>query len=111
MRKRKPLDQQVMVVFGASSGIGRATALVAAKRGAKVLAAARDAQALSSLATELGPYQITVATADAANADEVAEIARLAVSSFGRIDTWAHVAGVGEYARVEDMTPDEFKRI
>src|SRR3954453_19736061 len=105
MRKRKPLDQQVIVVFGASSGLGRATALAAARRGAKVVAAARDAQALSSLATELGPYKITIATADAANADEVAEIPRLAVSSFGRIDTWAHVAAIGEYARFEDMTP------
>jgi NAD(P)-dependent dehydrogenase (short-subunit alcohol dehydrogenase family) len=111
MRKRKALDTQVIVVFGASSGIGRATVLEAARCGAKVVAAARDATALSSLATELGPYEITIATADAADPAGVAEIAELAISRHGRIDTWAHVAGVGAYARFEEMTPDEIARI
>ena len=53
--KLKPLSEQVIVVFGASSGIGRATATMAAARGARVVAAGRDQRALSALANESGP--------------------------------------------------------
>jgi NAD(P)-dependent dehydrogenase (short-subunit alcohol dehydrogenase family) len=110
-QKHKPLDQQVIVVFGASSGIGRATALVAAKRGAKVVAAARDEAALTSLVAEAMPAEVAIGTADAAQYHDVAAIAQLALAHFGRIDTWAHVAGIGEFAPVERMTPEEFRRI
>jgi NAD(P)-dependent dehydrogenase (short-subunit alcohol dehydrogenase family) len=108
--KHKPLEHQVLVVFGASSGIGRATALRAAERGAAVVAVGRDREALESLAQE-APERITVATADAADADQVARVAAEAAERHGSIDTWAHVAGVGEYARFEDMTPEEFRRV
>lgn len=108
--RHKPLDQQVIVVFGASSGIGRATALLAAHRGAIVVGAGRDRAALDSLAAE-APDRITVGVADAADAEAVASIAALAIERHGRIDTWAHVAGVGEHARFEDMTVEEFRRV
>ncbi len=109
----EPIDQQVIVVFGASSGIGRATALLAAQRGARVVGAGRDRHALDSLVAECagGPGEVVVGTADAANQAEVEAIAQLAVSRFGRIDTWAHVAGVGEYGAFEDITPEEFRRV
>jgi NAD(P)-dependent dehydrogenase (short-subunit alcohol dehydrogenase family) len=107
----KPLAQQVIVVFGASSGIGRVTARLAAERGAKVVAAARDQEALNSLAAEVAPAKVVVGTADAADVDQVRAIADLAMSSFGRIDTWAHVAGIAAYARFADVTPEEFRRV
>lgn len=107
----KPLSDQVVVVFGASSGIGRVTALEAARRGARVVGAARDRQALESLAVEAAPAEVVVATADAADVEEVRAVAELAVARFGRIDTWAHVAGVASYARFEDTTPEEFRRV
>jgi NAD(P)-dependent dehydrogenase (short-subunit alcohol dehydrogenase family) len=107
----KPLDQQVIVVFGASSGIGRVTARLAARRGAKLVVAARDRAALDSLVAQVAPAEAVAGIADAADVDQVRAIADLAVSRFGRIDTWAHVAGVAEYARFSDITPEEFRRV
>ncbi|MBV8950012.1 MAG: SDR family NAD(P)-dependent oxidoreductase, partial [Actinobacteria bacterium] len=52
--KLKPLDEQVMVVMGASSGIGRVTAKEAARRGASVVVSARDVVALDALVAEIG---------------------------------------------------------
>jgi NADP-dependent 3-hydroxy acid dehydrogenase YdfG len=68
--QHKSLDQQVIVMFGASSGIGRAAALLASERGATIVAAGRDRVALDSLA-EAATGQITVGVADAADADQV----------------------------------------
>lgn len=65
----KPLDQQVVVVFGASSGIGRVTALLAARHGAKVVAAGRDRAALESLVTEAAPGEVVIGIADAADVE------------------------------------------
>ena len=110
----KPLSEQVVVVFGASSGIGRVTALEAVRRGAHVVGAARDGQALASLvgaADEIRPGRIAIGTADAANFSEVARIADITITRFGRIDTWAHVAGVGQWGRFTEMLPEEFKRL
>ena len=107
----KPINEQVMVVFGASSGIGRATALLAAEQGARVVAAGRDREALATLVADAAPAEVTIGVADAADHAEVEAIAELAVSTHGRVDTWAHVAGVAEYARFEDMTPEEFRRV
>jgi len=107
----KPIDQQVVVVFGASRGIGRATALMAAQRGASVVAAARDHEALDSLADEAASGAVVTAVADAVDLAAVREVAELAVSRFGRIDTWAHVAGVTVYSRFEDIPPEEFRRV
>ncbi len=107
----KPLDQQVIVVFGASSGIGRATAVLATKRGATVVAAGRDRAALESLVEEAGPGHVVIGTAEVTDEAQVRAIADLAVERCGRIDTWAHVAGVGAYGRFEDITPEEFRRV
>jgi NAD(P)-dependent dehydrogenase (short-subunit alcohol dehydrogenase family) len=109
--QHKPLDHQVVVVFGASSGIGRSTALAAVRRGAKVVATGRDVAALDSLVAAAPSGSVVVGTAEAADPDQVQAIAELALSSFGRIDTWAHVAGISQYARFEDITPEEFRRV
>lgn len=107
----KALSEQVVVVFGASSGIGRATALKASAAGARVVAAARGRQALDSLAAQAGPGEIVVTVADARDPAQVAAVAALAVARFGRIDTWAHVAGVVVYGRFVDHTPEEFRQV
>jgi NAD(P)-dependent dehydrogenase (short-subunit alcohol dehydrogenase family) len=107
----KPIDQQVMVVFGASRGIGRTTALMAARRGARVVAAARDSEALDSLVEEAAPGEVVAAVADVADLAQVRQVADVAIEQWGRIDTWAHVAGIGMYSRFEDITPDEFRRV
>ena len=107
----KPLAEQVVVVVGATSGIGRATALAAGRAGARVVAAARGEVALATLAGELDSAAVATVRADAGHADDMEAVARAAVERFGRIDTWAHVAGVGEFARFEDHTPDELRKV
>jgi NAD(P)-dependent dehydrogenase (short-subunit alcohol dehydrogenase family) len=110
----KPLSEQVVVVYGASSGIGRVTALEAVRRGARVIGAGRDEQALTSLREEADTIRsgrLETGVGDVADFSRVAHIADLAIARFGRIDTWAHVAGVGQWGRVQEMLPEEYKRV
>lgn len=111
--KLKPLNQQVMVVLGASSGIGRALCLAAAERGASVLAAARGEQGLVSLVDEIAVKggRADYAVCDASDFDQVRTVADHAVTQFGRIDSWVNVVGTSVYARFEETTPLEFRRI
>src|SRR5205085_8570443 len=109
--KHKPIDEQVIVVFGASSGIGRATARAALDRGATVVVAGRDREALGALAADGPAGRVTVCVAEAADEHQVAAVADAAVAAHGRIDTWAHVAGVGAYGRFEDLSPEELRRV
>jgi NAD(P)-dependent dehydrogenase (short-subunit alcohol dehydrogenase family) len=108
----KPVDEQVVVIFGASSGIGRMTALQFANEGAKVMLAGRKEDALRTLVDTIRASggHASYCMADAANFVEVKQVAEQTIDRFGRIDTWAHIAGVGAYARFEDMTPEEFEQ-
>lgn len=102
-----------MVVFGASSGIGRATARMAVERGATVLATGRDEEALATLRDETKDVdgRLEVTTAEASDFEQVSAVAERAAELFGRIDTWAHVAGAGAYGPFEDIEPEEFRRV
>src|SRR4051794_18723011 len=109
----KPIEQQVVVVVGASSGIGRETALRFAARGAKVVASARNEEGLLSLVEEIrrdGGTAMAVA-ADVADFAQVQAIAEQAVAAYGGIDTWVHLAAVAVYATVEQTTVVEYRRI
>jgi NAD(P)-dependent dehydrogenase (short-subunit alcohol dehydrogenase family) len=112
MRQQKPLEQQVVVVVGASSGIGRATALRFAQRGAKVVVSARSEPGLTSLVDEIrrGGGEAMAVAADVAEFDQVKGVADRAVATYGRFDTWVHLAAVALYAPFEQTTPEEFKR-
>ena len=109
----KPLEEQVVVLFGASSGIGRETALRMAKRGAKLVVAARDEGGLNSLVDEIrrGGGEATALLAEAADFNQVKAVADTAADVYGRIDTWVHLAAVSIYATFEQTTPEEFKRV
>jgi NAD(P)-dependent dehydrogenase (short-subunit alcohol dehydrogenase family) len=108
----KPLQEQVVVVMGASSGLGREAALRLAGRGAKVVSA-RGEPELRSLVEEIreGGGEATAVVADAAEFEQVKALADRAVEEYGRLDTWVHVAGVGLFAAFEDTTPEEFRRV
>jgi short-subunit dehydrogenase len=109
----KPLDQQVVVITGASSGIGLATALAAAERGAKVVVVARDAETLRAIVDEIvedGGEAIEVA-ADVGDRAAVEEIARAAVHRYGRIDTWINNAGVSIYGKIEEIADEDNRRL
>ena len=108
-----PIHEQVVVITGASSGIGRDTALAFARKGARVVLAARNEAALRNVAEEIkriGGAAHVVAT-DVADPQQVDRLAQEAVNAFGRIDTWVNDAAVSEYATFEQMTDEEFRRI
>jgi hypothetical protein len=94
--KLKPIEEQVMVITGASSGIGLATAKLAAKRGAKVVFAARSEASTSQIVTEINQNgaEALFVPCDVSKREQVEEVARQAIEKFGRIDTWVNNAGV-----------------
>jgi NAD(P)-dependent dehydrogenase (short-subunit alcohol dehydrogenase family) len=109
----RPLAEQVVVITGASSGIGRATALELARRGARVVCAARTEPALDSVVAEItaaGGQALAVPT-DVADPAAVRALATAAEDRFGRIDTWVNNAAVTVWGRVEDISDEEFDRV
>jgi len=114
MRMRlKPIDEQVVVLMGASSGIGRETALRFARRGAKVVVSARGEEGLDSLVEEIRDEggEATMVLADTSECDQVKAVADRAVEEYGTLDTWVHLAAVGLFATFEETTPEEFARV
>jgi NAD(P)-dependent dehydrogenase (short-subunit alcohol dehydrogenase family) len=109
----KPVSEQVVVITGASTGIGRATALAFAAQGARVVCAARSKQALDTLVEQIredGGTAIAAPT-DVADPAAVRSLADLAEQQFGRVDTWVNNAAVSVWGRVEDITDEEFDRV
>lgn len=109
----RAVGQQAVVITGASSGIGRETALEFGRKGASVVLAARNEEALQALSAEierLGGKALAVKT-DVAEWDQVEALARRAVERFGRIDTWVNNAVVSEYGLAEEQTVEEIQRI
>lgn len=109
----KPLDQQVIVITGSSSGIGLVTARMAAKAGAKLVLAARNEEALQRLAEEIrtqGGYAIAV-RADVGLEDDVRHVAEAAIAEFGGFDTWVNNAGVSIFGRCDQVTIADQRRM
>lgn len=109
----KKLDQQVIVITGASSGIGLTTARMAAQKGAHLVLAARSKDALHKLTDEIthnGGRAVYV-VADVSRQEDVREIAQVAKSSFGGFDTWINNAGTGMYGKLEDVNIDDMRRL
>jgi NAD(P)-dependent dehydrogenase (short-subunit alcohol dehydrogenase family) len=109
----KPIEQQVVAVVGASSGIGRETALHFAKRRAKLVVSARSQSGLDSLVKEISEFggEAISVPADVAVLEQVQAIADKTVEYYGRLDTWVHAAATAIIAPFEQVTPDEFKRV
>lgn len=109
----KPLHDQVIVITGASSGIGLVTARTAAERGAKVLMVARSEDVLRDLVAgmQAAGYSVEAKAADVGDAAGMQAAADYAVDVFGRIDTWINDAGSAIYGRVLETPVDEQERL
>jgi short-subunit dehydrogenase len=111
--KLKPLGEQVVVITGASSGIGLATALAAATKGAQLVLAARSGNTLEELVQSIqasGSEAIHV-VADVGHRRHVERIAEEAVRRFGRVDTWINNAGGSIYGRIEEVPEADNRRL
>jgi NAD(P)-dependent dehydrogenase (short-subunit alcohol dehydrogenase family) len=108
-----PIPGSVVVITGATSGIGRAAALNFAGRGGRLVLAARSERELQRLVQEcgsLGAQAIAVQT-DVAEEAQVEGLAATAVEEFGGVDTWANLAGLIAYGTFEDIPSESFRRI
>ncbi|WP_298235060.1 SDR family oxidoreductase [uncultured Azohydromonas sp.] len=112
-RKHRPLEQQVIVITGASSGIGLATAREAAAHGAKLVLVARSAATLEDIARQLGQgtCQAIAVPCDVSSRADVQRVAAAALAHFGRIDTWINDAGVSIYGRLDEVSDEDHRRL
>jgi NAD(P)-dependent dehydrogenase (short-subunit alcohol dehydrogenase family) len=110
---KKPIREQVVVVTGASFGLGRAIARLAGFRGARVVLVARDGDSLDAAADELermGTSALAV-PADVASLDDCQRVVEQAVDRFGRIDTFCANAMVTVYQEARSLQPEELRRV
>lgn len=113
MKSLKPASQQVVVITGASSGIGREAALQFAERGATVVPIARSEDSLDELARQIERIggRAQPITADVTDWQQIDGAANETAERFGRIDTWVNNAAVSLYAKVEDASVEEMRRL
>jgi short-subunit dehydrogenase len=109
----KKLSKQVIVITGASSGIGLTTARMAARQGARLVLAARNEAALKKLAAELmaDGAEVLAVAADVGLPDDVERLGQAAIDHYGRIDTWVNNAGVSIYGRIEEVPLDDMRQL
>jgi NAD(P)-dependent dehydrogenase (short-subunit alcohol dehydrogenase family) len=106
------MKDKVIIITGASSGIGRATALALARLGARLGLAARNYPALVTVADQakqLGAQAIAVPT-DVTQKDQVADLVSEVLATFGRIDGLVNCAGVGVIRPIEQLTEEDIDR-
>ena len=107
------MQEQTVVITGASGGIGRATARLFAERGARVVLIARGQAGLDGAAADVvkaGGKPLVIA-ADVADYRQVAAAARQAEEHFGPIDVWVNDAFTSVFAPFSEITADEFRRV
>ncbi|HEY0845185.1 MAG TPA: SDR family oxidoreductase [Noviherbaspirillum sp.] len=108
----KKISEQVIVITGATSGIGLTTARRAAERGARLVLVARNEDALKQLTYELSKRgcEVIHVVADVGIEEDVRRAAQSAIERFGGFDTWINNAGISIFGRLEDIAlPDQRK--
>ncbi|MBM6581739.1 SDR family oxidoreductase [Microvirga sp. BT689] len=112
-RSRRSDRRKIVVITGASAGVGRATAIAFAHRGWRVVLMARGRNGLEAARrdVEKAGGQAVVIPADVADPDAIAAASDTVVAEWGSIDVWVNNAMVTVYAPVAETTPAEFKRV
>ena len=111
--KFKKLKDQIIVITGATSGIGLVTTRKAAKAGARLVLAARDESSLQALVEEIknAGGDATYCVADVSDEAQVKEIARVAKGTFGGFDTWINNAGLAIYGNMDEVSTEDHRRL
>ncbi len=111
--KLKKLSDQVIVVTGASSGIGLTTARMASRAGARVVMTARDEDTLLAEAQRIRDRggEASFVAGDIADPETAERVARHAVLTYGRVDTWVNNAGVAVYGLAEQVSLADMRRV
>jgi len=104
---------QVIVITGASAGVGRATALAFARQGARIglIARGRDGLEAARREIEAAGGEALVLPTDVAHAEQVEATAETVEKHFGPIDVWINNAMVSVFSPIKEMTSEEFKRV
>ncbi len=113
LRKLKPIHEQVIVITGASSGIGLATARMAARRGARLVLASRSEKNLTRLQEEIRQHggEAVHVEADVTHEGDVERISSVAEEAFGGFDTWINNAGVTVYGKLDEVPVEDFRKL
>lgn len=111
--RRRPLREQVMVITGASSGIGLATARLAIRRGARVVMTSFDPRQLADASAQIAAEggRAIAEVADVADRAALERVADRAITEFGRIDTWVSNAGVHIFGRLDETSLEDARRL
>jgi 3-oxoacyl-[acyl-carrier protein] reductase len=113
IQAKKRFSEQVVVITGASKGIGRGIANVFAQEGAKVVLVARDETQLDAIKKGIedrGEKAICI-KADVSSQDDMQRMIDLVLKEYGKIDVLCHNAGIYPHARLEDMTLEEWQKV
>ena len=113
MGQRRQIADSRILITGASQGIGKCLAELAAQRGGKVLAAARNKELLQELESQAKSKGHTLVTvqADVTNAEDRQRMVEAAIQHFGGLDILINNAGIGATGHFADCAPDRLRKI
>ena len=109
----KPLSEQTIVITGASSGIGLATARMAAERGARVVLVSRNPGALKAISEDITSTggRADYVAADVSSREDMRRVVETVIDRHGGFDTWVNNAGIGLYSTLEEVSDQDHHRL